>query len=98
MIDLGRLGDRDADRDLSEILLEDRLARLLSVGVLPWFLEVVPAWSSELPNMGIGITGSDTTAEGCEPKSNKERTSAGKKSGWMSAGSRIAAMSTRSSS
>ena len=43
MIDLGLLGDRDADRDLSEIFLEDRLARLLSVGVLPWFLDVVPA-------------------------------------------------------
>ena len=98
MIDLGLLGDLDADRDLFEILRDDLLALLLSVGVLQKFLDVVAAWSSELPNMGIGITGSETTAEGCEPKSNKERTSAGKKSGWMFAGSRIAATSTKSSS
>ena len=81
MIDLGRLGDLDVDRDLVAILREDLLALLLSVGVLPKFLDVAPALSSELPNMGIGITGSDTIAEGCEPKSNMDRNSAGKKSG-----------------
>ena len=41
MADLGRLGDRDVDLDFVAILREDRLARLLSVGVLPWFLGVV---------------------------------------------------------
>ncbi len=97
-MDLGRLGDLDADLDLVAILREDLLALLLSVGVLPWFLDVAPALSSELPNMGIGTTGSDTIAEGCEPKSNMDRSSAGKKSGSMSAGSRIAATSTKSSS
>ena len=80
MIDLCLLGDLDADRDLLDILREDLLALLLSVGVLPKFLDIVPAWSSELPNIGIGITGSDTTAEGCELKSNMDRSSAGKKS------------------
>ncbi len=98
MVDLGRLGDLEADLDLVAILREDRLARLLSVGVLPMFLDVVAARSSELPNMGIGTTGSDTTADGCDAKSNIDRSSAGKKSCSMSAGSRIAATSTKSSS
>ena len=96
-MDLGRLGDLDADLDLVAILREDLLALLLSVGVLPWFLGVAPL-SSELPNMGIGTTGSETMAEGCELKSNQERTSAGRKSGCMFAGSRMAATSTKSSS
>ena len=95
-MDLGLLGDLDADLDL--VLREDLLALLLSVGVLPKFLDVALALSSELPNMGIGTTGSDTIADGCEPKSNKDRNSVGKKSGWASAGSRIAATSTKSSS
>ena len=34
-MDFGRLGDLDADRDLSDALRDDLLARLLSVGVLP---------------------------------------------------------------
>ena len=43
IVDLGRLGDLEADLDLVAILREDRLARLLSVGVLPWFLDMVAA-------------------------------------------------------
>ena len=43
MVDLGRLGDLVVDLDLVAILREDRLARLLSVGVLSMFLDVVAA-------------------------------------------------------
>ena len=35
--DFGRLGDREADLDFSDALLEDLLALRLSVGVLPCF-------------------------------------------------------------
>ena len=62
--DFGLLGDREADRDFSEALLDDLLALRLSVGVLPCFLDGEAPLVSELPNIGIGTTGSETTAEG----------------------------------
>ena len=96
--DFGLLGDREADRGFSEALLDDLLALWLSVGVLLCFRDGEAPLVSELPNMGIGTTGSVATADGCDAKSNIDRSSAGKKSCSMSAGSRIAATSTKSSS
>ena len=65
--DFGLLGDRDADLDFSDALLDDLLALRLSVGVLPCFRDGDAPFVSELPNMGIGTTCSDAIAEGCEP-------------------------------
>ena len=67
IIDFGLLGDLEADLDFSDALLDDLLALRLSVGVLPCFLDGDAPLVSELPNIGIGTTGSETMAEGCEP-------------------------------
>ena len=95
---VGLLDDLEADCDFSDALLDDLLVPRLSVGVLPCCRDGGAPLVSGLRSMGIETTGSETMAEGNEPRSNRDRGSVVKASKTALSGSRIAAKSTKSSS